>query len=210
MLAEFTGRLGLSIDELTSGAEVETESMAIVSKLVGEPDEEALLVSQIKSQNKEQKAQQSYEDNMEFQGFGSTFASGFYSTTTSGFGAAAARPQSAFMTEGDGFGHTEINTQPLMTEGDISDEDEHRAQMEFEQSMRATSMSFFKTAKSTFMSTNDFHSQAWGADQSTIAGRAEEPRAVFEYASAEGSDLAANAEQIIAGGSMSILRRKGR
>ena len=47
----------------------------------------------------------------------------------------------------------------LMTEaGADDDEDERRAQMEFEQSMRATSMSFFKTAKSTFMSTNDLQS----------------------------------------------------
>lgn len=47
----------------------------------------------------------------------------------------------------------------LMTEAAAEDdEDERRAQMEFEQSMRATSMSFFKTAKSTFMSTNDLQS----------------------------------------------------
>lgn len=47
----------------------------------------------------------------------------------------------------------------LMTEAAADDdEDERRAQMEFEQSMRATSMSFFKTAKSTFMSTNDLQS----------------------------------------------------
>ena len=43
---------------------------------------------------------------------------------------------------------------PLMTEaGD--EEDDQRVQMEFEQSMRDTSTSFFKIAKSTFMSTNE-------------------------------------------------------
>ena len=36
-----------------------------------------------------------------------------------------------------------------------SDDEERRAQLEFEQSMRATNMSFFQTAKSTFMSTTD-------------------------------------------------------
>ena len=61
----------------------------------------------------------------------------------------------------------------VMTEGaaDEDEENERREQMEFEQSLRDTSMSFFKTAKSTFMSTNDLESksmmnqseQAWGA-----------------------------------------------
>ena len=47
-----------------------------------------------------------------------------------------------------------------MTEGaedHLDDNDERREQMEFEQSLRDTSMSFFKTAKSTFMSTNDLN-----------------------------------------------------
>lgn len=47
---------------------------------------------------------------------------------------------------------------PVMTEG--GDDDEDREQMEFEQSLRDTSMSFFKTAKSTFMSTNDLESKS--------------------------------------------------
>ncbi len=76
--------------------------------------------------------------------------------------------------------------------------------------MRATSMSFFKTAKSTFMSTNDLESenlmtenQAW-ADSSAVKVNGQG----FEY-EAE-SDLAGNTDQIIAGGSLSILRRKGK
>lgn len=40
-------------------------------------------------------------------------------------------------------------------DGGEDDDNERREQMEFEQSLRDTSMSFFKTAKSTFMSTND-------------------------------------------------------
>lgn len=55
-----------------------------------------------------------------------------------------------------GIGANETNA--LMTEAGFDEEDERRAQMEFEQSMRATSMSFFKTAKSTFMSTQDLNS----------------------------------------------------
>ena len=50
----------------------------------------------------------------------------------------------------------------VMTEGaaDEDEENERREQMEFEQSLRDTSMSFFKTAKSTFMSTNDLESKS--------------------------------------------------
>lgn len=79
-----------------------------------------------------------------------------------------------------------------------------------------TSMSFFKTAKSTFMSTNDLQSnsmteqsshQAW-ADHSIA--RVMQRGADFDDKSMEGSDLAANADHILAGGSMSILRRKGK
>ena len=42
-----------------------------------------------------------------------------------------------------------------MTENGDTEEDERRAQMEFEHQMRVTSMSFFATAKSTYMSSND-------------------------------------------------------
>lgn len=96
-----------------------------------------------------------------------------------------------------------------MTEGgDDDDEDERRAQIEFEQSLRESSMSFFKTAKSTFMSTNDLESKslmnesypAWG--EAAKANRGEEE--------VDCTDLAANGNQIMAGGSMSILRRKGK
>ena len=54
------------------------------------------------------------------------------------------------------------NMDAVMTEGaGIDEEDnESREQMEFEQSLRDTSMSFFKTAKSTFMSTNDLESKS--------------------------------------------------
>lgn len=86
--------------------------------------------------------------------------------------------------------------------------------MEFEESMRATSMSFFKTAKSTFMSTNDIQSNsiadsyhAWGDQSSAVPVR--DARGEDEK-SLEGSDLGADAEHILAGGSMSILRRKGK
>ena len=96
-----------------------------------EPDNEALLVSRVKTQNKEQKAQQSYESNMDVQGFGSTFAGGFYQTASSGFGAAASRPQSAHMKGNNDSRLGQPSAQPLMTEnGD--DEDERRAQEEFE------------------------------------------------------------------------------
>ena len=53
----------------------------------------------------------------------------------------------------DGFGNVE--SAPLMSEQDLDEEGDRRVQMEFEQSMRETSQSFFKTAKSTFMSSND-------------------------------------------------------
>ena len=82
--------------------------------------------------------------------------------------------------------------------------------MEFEQSMRATSMSFFKTAKSTFMSSNDLHSDQLMTDSVTQAwadGRGV-GRTEADYEAQ--SDLAGNADQIIAGGTMSILRRKGK
>ena len=53
-----------------------------------------------------------------------------------------------------------------MSEADFEDEEERRAQIEFEQSMRDTSMQFFKTAKSTFMSTNDMGSNDLTEQQS--------------------------------------------
>ena len=96
---------------------------------------------------------------MDVQGFGSTFASGFYQTASAGFGAASldgpGRPQSAFThTHGSELGRRDLAS-ALMTEGGDDPDAERRAQVEFEQSMRATSMSFFKTAKSTVMSTNN-------------------------------------------------------
>jgi hypothetical protein len=102
---------------------------------------------------------------MGVQGFGNTFASGFgmSQTATSGFDSvsntSSMRPSSAFMNKsirGEGSANQAGN--PVMTEG--GDDDEDREQMEFEQSLRDTSMSFFKTAKSTFMSTNDLESKS--------------------------------------------------
>ena len=77
--------------------------------------------------------------------------------------------------------------------------------------MRVTASSFFATAKSTFMSSNDLQSnslmtEAWGEQSGakcTLPTRA-------DAESVAGSELAANTEQILAGGSMSILRRKGK
>ena len=78
-------------------------------------------------------------------------------------------------------------------------------------------MSFFKTAKSTFMSTNDLQSNDMGsAEQHSYQQAWQEPSGdqkttnVFDYKSMEGSDLAANPDFIVAGGTMSILRRKGK
>ena len=67
------------------------------------------------------------------------------------------RPSSAIMNKS-----IKGNMDAVMTEGaGIDEEDnERREQMEFEQSLRDTSMSFFKTAKSTFMSTNDLESKS--------------------------------------------------
>ena len=61
-----------------------------------------------------------------------------------------------------------------MTEGGDDNEEERNQQMEFEQSLRDTSMSFFKTAKSTFMSTNDLESKSM-MNQSQQAFRQRRP-----------------------------------
>jgi len=95
---------------------------------------------------------------MDAQGFGSTFTSGFYQTASSGFNVGSIRPQSAIMGNSNNLAMGANETNPLMTEAACEEEEERRAQAEFEQSLRATSMSFFKTAKSTFMSTNDLQS----------------------------------------------------
>ena len=154
-------RVGLSRDLLLNSEsnQILAVSEAAIQEMKDEPDNETLVITQIKNQNKEQKAQQSYEDNMDVQGFGSTFASGFYQTT-SDFGATMSssfRSQSALMrmeSRADDIQET-MSSNPLKTELGDDEEEERRVQMEFEESMRATSMSFFKTAKSTFMSTND-------------------------------------------------------
>ena len=52
----------------------------------------------------------------------------------------------------------------------------------------------------------DHSMAAWGAGVSELAARCEFGAAPEE----EGSDLAGNAKQIMAGGTMSILRRKGK
>ena len=100
--------------------------------------------------------------------FGNTFASGFgmSQTATSGFGSVSGsssmRPSSALMNKSiKGEVSAEQMQNQIMTEGgDDDDGNERREQMEFEQSLRDTSMSFFKTAKSTFMSTNDLESKS--------------------------------------------------
>lgn len=146
---------------------------------------------------------------MNMQGFGSTFASGFYKTTTSGFGAAASMGATArsmnFSAVNRAEGSSalaEMHDNPLMTEGPDEEEEERRAQMEFEQSMRATSMSFFKTVKSTFMSTNDLQSEI-------VMGESQKAWGEPNMDEDEGSDLMGNAEQVMTGGSLSLLRRKG-
>jgi len=71
-------------------------------------------------------------------------------------------------------------------------------------------MSFFQTAKSTFMSSNDRQlqkSSMTGSRGWFKPGRNDIER---ESVGLDESELAANADQIVAGGSMSILRRKGK
>ena len=90
VLAQFA-RLGLSDSDLleesksqpVSGVNsaqntIELKSLPIIEKLLEEPANESLLISQLKNQNKDQKAQQSYETNMDVQGFGGTMTSGFF------------------------------------------------------------------------------------------------------------------------------------
>ena len=111
---------------------------------------------------------------MDVQGFGNTFMSGFgmSQTATSGFGSvsdgSSLRPSSALMNKsikGEVSADQVQGSNPSMrTKGgdddEFDNENERREQMEFEQSLRDTSMSFFKTAKSTFMSTNDLESKS--------------------------------------------------
>ena len=75
--------------------------------------------------------------------------------------------------------------------------------------MRATSMSFFKTAKSTFMSTNDLQSEHLMTESNNHAWAESSVAKAHGQFEAE-SDLAGNTDQIIAGGTMSILRKKGK
>ena len=82
--------------------------------------------------------------------------------------------------------------------------------------MRETTMSFFKTAKSTQVNSNDNQSsqhrttsgffQAWGESRpygAPAGGQPVKPQS-------RGSDLGAQTEHVMAGGSLSILRRKGK
>ena len=66
-------KLGLSEDLIETGPDTHLHKK--FTEISQEVDEETLLVTQIKSQNKEQKASQSYEQNMK--GMQETFASGF-------------------------------------------------------------------------------------------------------------------------------------
>ena len=98
-----------------------------------------------------------------------------------------------------------------MTEGSAVDDKEAEQrmhQMAFAQSMHQTSMSFFKTAKSSFMSTNDLSLEHQMSDSYKVWGA--QLQAKHEAQIEEQSELAGNADQIVAGGSMSILRRRGK
>ena len=64
--------------------------------------------------------------------------------------------------------------------------------MEFMESMRATSISFFKTAKSTFMTTNDLQSSSMVTD--SYQAWADHSGSRPEKSDNEESDLAANAD----------------
>lgn len=67
VLALFSESVGLNREHICSGDMTlfENTCTGVIQKLTEEPDEEVLLTTQIKSQDKEQKAQQSYENNMD-------------------------------------------------------------------------------------------------------------------------------------------------
>ena len=105
-----------------------------------------------------------------------------------------ARPQSAFMggldENNSAMGNGE-RLNPMTEAGDDIDE-EHQAQMKFVESMRASTMDFFKTAKSTFMSTNDIQSSSMVTD--SYHAWADRPGSKPEKSDNDESDLAANAD----------------
>ena len=90
--------IGFNIDIDKQGI----DGTKVSNKIADEPLEEDLIVAQVRTQKKEQKAEQSYEQNM--QGFGETFSTSFYNTSTSGFGGGfvshPGRPQSAYQRAG--------------------------------------------------------------------------------------------------------------
>ena len=80
---------------------------------------------------------------------------------------------------------------PLMTEAGDEEYDQ-RVQMEFEQSMRDTSTSFFKIAKSTFMSTNEQQSDRQFTESfGNFMTKTQAPRGEED---SDGFDLAADAD----------------
>lgn len=193
-------QLGLPSTFLDSAKEeLEGEALGVADKIAQEPDEEALICNLIKTQSKDQKAQQSYESNMDVQGFGETITSGFFQTSTSGFGHSASRPQSAFMRNAS-MNALAKPDDPAMTEAGEDDEAERRAQEEFEQSMRATSMSFFKTVQSTLMSSNgDAQSktnltESQGYFQAWTVGQSAQKADRDDFKSDNASDLVANTD----------------
>lgn len=119
---------GLGITRQILSEEGETECQAVADKIAAEPDEDMIIVNIIKSQSKDQKAQQSYESNMDVQGFGNTMTSGFFQTQTSGFGERAARPQSAFMRADSMNAFARPNDDGTLTEAADDEDEERRAQ----------------------------------------------------------------------------------
>ena len=191
VLAKFKN-LGVSKEILLTTADTQMQKKC--DEIAKEMDEEMLLVTQIKSQNKEQKAQQSYEQNMK----------GMEETFTSGFG-----------TSSIGFypGTSNYNT----SQEGASDKLDRESQIKFQEIMRETTMSFFKTTKSTQLNsdnqsrqhrttTNFF--QAWGEAHQYEAAPTNHP--VKTQNIDNNSDLGAQTEHVLAGGSLSILRRKGK
>ena len=95
---------------------------------------------------------------------------------------------------------------------------DRESQMKFQEVLRESSMSFFKTTKSTQLNSQDVRSnqhrttnnffQAWG-DQ--LPYDALQSVATRNQNNADNnSDLGAQTENVMAGGSLSILRRKGK
>ena len=125
--------VGLTRADLFHGDELENPSQTQIQKIFEEPDNEKLINTIVRAQNKDQKAKQSYESNLDVQGFGETATSGFgfFKSKTDGFGVSSmrslARPQSAFMGGLDENNSAMGNGERLnpMTEAGDVEEEEH-------------------------------------------------------------------------------------